>query len=131
MTDLVDINLELRRCGPIYPDDGRRRLSARSRLAETPARIYYHWDQTTGTFSMTDEPDGVPTRETWSILKAILSNHQRAATHHELLADWPEDYPKPSVRVLYEWLQRAAEEKLVNRSGTGRRNDPYRFQVAK
>jgi hypothetical protein len=52
-----------------------------------------------------------------------------AATHHELLQDWPADDERPSATVLYEWLNRATDEKLVRRQGTGRRNDPYRYRL--
>jgi len=37
--------------------------------------------------------------------------------------------PRPVASVLYEWLNRATEAKLVRRLGTGRRSDPYRYRL--
>jgi hypothetical protein len=35
--------------------------------------------------------------------------------------DWSADREKPVASVLYGWLDRAADERLVRREGTGRR----------
>ena len=43
--------------------------------------------------------------------------------------DWPADLERPSVGTLYEWLNRAWEEKLLRRFGNGRRGDPYRYRL--
>jgi len=43
--------------------------------------------------------------------------------------DWPADSDKPSPTVLYEWLARAYEEKLVRREGRGIRSHPYRYRL--
>jgi hypothetical protein len=36
---------------------------------------------------------------------------------------------KPAAVTLYEWLNRAFEEKLVRREGAGRKADPYRYRL--
>jgi hypothetical protein len=46
-----------------------------------------------------------------------------------LLADWPAGSEPPAASILYEWLNRAFEEKLCRREGTGRRLDPYRYRL--
>jgi hypothetical protein len=46
-----------------------------------------------------------------------------------LLADWPSDRDAPSATVLYEWLNRAFDEKRLRREGHGRRTDPYRYRL--
>jgi len=58
-----------------------------------------------------------------------LAQREVAATHHELLADWPSDQSAPAPSVLYEWLNRATELKLVRREGQGRRLNPYRYRL--
>ena len=68
-------------------------------------------------------------RENWEQVRAILAGRKTAATHHELLMDWPAGVEKPAASVLYEWLNRATEEKLVRRVGTGRKSDPYRYRM--
>jgi hypothetical protein len=35
----------------------------------------------------------------------------------------------PAPSVLYEWLNRAFDEKLIRREGEGRRTDPYRYRL--
>ena len=49
--------------------------------------------------------------------------------HHELLMDWPSDRERPAASVLCEWLNRATDEGLVRREGTGRRTDPYCYRL--
>jgi hypothetical protein len=44
-------------------------------------------------------------------------------------AHWPADQERPSPSLLYQWLNRAFEEKLVRRQGAGRRDDPYRYRL--
>ena len=68
-------------------------------------------------------------RENWTVLRAILAGRTTAATHQELLMDWPADQERPSAVTLYEWLNRAFERKLLRRQGHGRKADPYRYRL--
>jgi hypothetical protein len=117
----VDIILELHRFGRLQSDERRRRLIGLSRHARTPRQIVYQWDLATGAFTNTGDPYADRFRDNWDQVRAILARRKSAATHHELLLDWPADREKPAASVLYEWLNRAADEKLVRREGTGRR----------
>jgi hypothetical protein len=65
----------------------------------------------------------------WEHLHAILKKRTLAATHQELLMDWPAELQRPSAATLYDWLNRAYEEKLLRRQGTGRAGDPYRYRL--
>src|SRR5207302_167858 len=38
-------------------------------------------------------------------------------------------HPATPGHVVYQWLNRATEGKLVRRCGTGRRSDPYRYRL--
>jgi hypothetical protein len=125
----VDIILELHRLSPLESDACRRRLIGLSRNAQTPRRLVYQWDPATGAFTDPGDPSAARFRDNWEQLRAILARRTVAATHHELLQDWPADGAKPSASLLYDWLNRAAEEKLVRREGQGRRNDPYRYRL--
>lgn len=125
----VDIILELHRFGRLQSDNCRRKLIGLSRHEETPARVYYQWEARSGRFLKLDDPHGKQFRDNWGQLNAILSTRKQAATHLELLMDWPSDREKPAASVLYEWLNRATDEKLVRRSGSGRRTDPYRYRL--
>ena len=126
----VDIILELHRVGPLQSDERRRRLIGLSRHKRTPPRLIYEWNPETGAFTGLGDLLGQRFRENWQQLQLILSDRRAAATHHELLADWPADREKPSPSALYEWLNRAYAEKLVRREGEGLRSDPYRYRLS-
>jgi len=125
----VDIIVELTCYGPLHSDECRRKLYSLSRFPETPRRLVYEWDPKTARFRFLGDPLGVRFHENWEHLYAILKKRTLAATHQELLMDWPADLPRPSPAALYEWLNRAYEEKLLRRMGSGRRSDPYRFRL--
>jgi hypothetical protein len=125
----VDIILELHRFGRLQSDERRRRLIGLSRYRETPRRLCYEWDPATGAFTDLEDLAGLRFRENWDQLRAILATRTVAATHDDLLSDWPADRDSPPASLLYEWLNRAYAEKLVRRVGAGRRNDPFRYRL--
>jgi hypothetical protein len=125
----VDIIVELSNYGPLHSDERRRKLFSLSRFPETPRRLVYEWDPKTGRFRHLGDPYSVRFHENWEHLYAILKMRTQAATHHELLMDWPADLQRPSAVTLYEWLNRAFEEKLLRRMGNGRKADPYRYRL--
>ena len=59
----------------------------------------------------------------------ILQQRTTAATHRDLLADWPSEQEKPAASVLYEWLNRAFKEKRVRREGAGTSKDPWCYRL--
>jgi AAA domain len=125
----VDIVVELTRYGKLTTDERRRKLFALSRFSETPRHLVYEWDPKTGAFTGLGDPLGKRFEENWENLRAILAQREKAATHNELLMDWPADQERPSPSLLYQWLNRAFEEKLVRRQGAGRKDDPYRYRL--
>jgi hypothetical protein len=125
----VDIILELHRVGGLPSDERRRRLIGLSRHAPTPRRLVYEWDPATGAFATVADPHEKRYRENWETVRSILAGRSSAATHNELSMDWPADRARPSAGVLYDWLNRAFEEKLVRRQGRGTRTDPYRYRL--
>lgn len=124
----VDIIIELSKFGTLSTDERRRKLYAVSRFPETPKQTVYEWTKT-GRFVFLGDPLAARFKENWDVLHAILAKRTVAATHHELLADWPADQERPSPATLYEWLNRAFEQKLLRRQGNGRREDPYRYRL--
>jgi hypothetical protein len=125
----VDIILELSLFGRLHSDAGRRKLVGLSRYEATPYRLYYQWEPATGKFIDLADPHDRRFRDNWPHVRQILAGRKEAATHLELLMDWPEDRDRPAPVTLYEWLNRATEEKLVRRVGTGRRANPYRYRL--
>jgi AAA domain len=125
----VDMSIELTRYGRLTTDERRRKLFALSRFPETPRHLVYEWDPKTGAFKGLGDPLGVRFNENWEHLRSILAKREKSATHNELLMDWPADQERPSPSLLYQWLNRAFEEKLVRREGAGRKDDPYRYRL--
>jgi AAA domain len=125
----VDIILELHRFGNLVSDQRRRKLIGLSRYCDTPHRVNFEWNPTNGIFSLLDDINERRFLDNWDKVRAILKRRTVAATHHELLADWPSDQPAPTASILYEWLNRATDKKLVRRAGQGRRLDPYRYRL--
>ncbi|MFL6110878.1 MAG: AAA family ATPase, partial [Catenulispora sp.] len=126
----VDVILELYRVGRLPSDERRRRLVGLSRHRQTPRQLVYHWDPATGEFAAVGDPFADRFRENWEQVRAVLARRQSPVTHHELWTDWPSDREKPSATVLYEWLNRATDEKRVRRLGSGRKSDPYRYRLS-
>jgi len=126
----VDIVLKLGCFGKLKCDRNRRRLIALSRTAGTPDSLAFEWNPATGVFSELTDPYGRRYEENWSQLQVILAKREIAVTHHELLKDWPaDDEERPSPSTLYEWLNRAFEQKRIRREGYGTRTDPWRYRL--
>jgi hypothetical protein len=126
----VDIILELSRSGRLLGDSNRRRIVGFSRHPETPESLVYEWDRDrTGEFRLV--PDLIRTRfeENWPILEAMLKRRGSAATHKDLLADWPQGKEAPGASLLYDWLSHATEKELVTRTGAGTKCSPYYFKL--
>jgi hypothetical protein len=123
----VDVVLELHRYGRLKTDDRRRLIVGQSRRRATPERLAYEWDPATGGFTAIPDPQALQFEENWAQVQRILEGREAAATHKELLMDWPEESGRPAASVLYEWLNRAFAAGRVERNGSGTRGDPWRY----
>lgn len=119
--------LEMSRCGRRREDARLRQIVAVPHDLDSPGRLVYEWSGATGQFTVVDNWRGQQGKTNWTMLEAVLRQQHKPATHHELLADWPVNAMKPSPSALYDWLNRAVREKRVRRSGSGTRNDPWRY----
>jgi hypothetical protein len=126
---LVDVILEVDRPGTLPGDANRRKLVAVSRLPLKTPSLFFEWSPGTADFHVVPDLHAIRFQENWQKVESILAGRAKAATHKELLADWPADQPRPSERQLYEWLSRAVVENRVVRSGEGTRYQPYRFRL--
>jgi hypothetical protein len=125
----VDHVLELSRVGRLKSDNGQRTILAQSRRPETPDRLTYEWTPATGVFQVVTDPLARQYEANWLLLEKILKTRETAATHLELLTDWPPDQPKPSASSFYDWLNRAHAEKRVRREGKGTSKNPWRYRL--
>jgi hypothetical protein len=121
----ADILLELRRLRGAGADDRRRHLLALSRHPETPAEQLRKLNAT-GT-------DYVPVKAAgpegefaagWQALRLVLEDARGKVTRARIEEAWP------SATTLWRWLERAAAEGRVCRSGSGRNADPFRYWLA-
>ncbi len=125
----VDTTLELERVGQSPEDANLRTLHAQSRHRGTPARLTYEWNPETGEFAVAGDPRDRSFEESWKTVRAILETCAAPTTQKEIAELWPEDSPKPGTTTLYGWLNRAAENRSVSRSGGGTRWEPWRYWV--
>jgi len=125
----VDIIMELRHVGKLRGDERRRRLVGLSRHEETPRQLRYVWNPINDVFTCIGDLAAEHFEENWEQLHQLLSQRESAATHQEILMDWPAGPDKPSAATLYEWLNRATDTGKVRREGAGRRKNPYRFRL--
>ena len=65
----------------------------------------------------------------WPIMKAMFEDNDERYMRLGILSDWPEYYDKPSKATLVRWLDQAEREGLVERRGTGRNRDPFRYAL--
>lgn len=128
MLGFVDIALELTRYGPLRTDERRRQIVSLSRHPRTPERLVYEWTEG-GSFVAVEDARGTQFEQNWAVLRTILEGRRAAATHAELLADWPAGEERPAASVLYEWLKRAYGAGRVRRQGSGTRTDPWRYRL--
>jgi hypothetical protein len=121
--------LELSRVGNLGSESCRRKIGGLSRFAETPRELAHEWTPGTAAFRAIANPLDARYVENWETVHAVLKARVTAATHKELLADWPADKVPPSAKVLYEWLGRGVSAGLVVRHGYGTRAEPFRFKL--
>lgn len=124
----VDIIVELRRHTPLDREDPRRVLTAYSRLQDTPPEMVmelkdgsYHAVGTRRDSARVDRQN--------VILDHLLTDTPQTA--EELLAAWPDGgSPKPSKRALEGDLAHGATQGVWQRTGKGKKTDPYKFAQA-
>jgi hypothetical protein len=67
--------------------------------------------------------------EGWTVIRDLVETAGKPLTALELWKGWLEDYPRPALVTLRRWLWLAHAEGRLQRSGSGRCNDPFRFGV--
>ena len=77
----VDVSLELTRYSKLKSDEDRRLILAQSRRPETPGRLAYKWNKTTGEFRAVIDPRERQFEENWQSVLAVLRTRTAAATH--------------------------------------------------
>lgn len=125
----VDIVLELTRYGRLRSDSHRRQILGQSRKPGTPERLAYEWNPSTGLFAAIADPRATQFEDNWEQVKRILECRSTAATHRELLEDWPGDSERPGATQFYAWLNLATAMGRVERRGNGTRLKPWKYSL--
>jgi hypothetical protein len=125
----ADVLLEL---GGVQPHDGtdrRRRLRAAGRFPETSSGALIELDADGTDYVVLPEADAKAESFAagWPILRQVLEDHRHHLTRKEILQGWPDDYPRPGESQLWQWLDRALAAGLVERTGAGRKNEPFQY----
>jgi hypothetical protein len=126
----ADILLELRPDPHGGVDDRRRRLLGLSRLRQTPRHAVIELNAEGTDYRWLGDVAEEAYRGSWEVLRTVLLGASGRLTRAEILAEWPAVEAKPDEGTLWRWLERAVREGKVQRSGTGRRNGPFRFWLA-
>lgn len=122
----IDIILEMYRVGQCGDGDRRRVVFGLSRHEETPSRMVVELNDqheyVTATESIGDLFTGG-----WPVLRVVLEDATHKLTRTEILKQWPDDFPKPDPKSVWQWLDRAVSEGRVLCDGLGRRSHPFRY----
>jgi len=128
---MADIVIEMFPYCRLDLPDPRRRLHAYSRHAATPPLWLIELNAAHTDYSgrMPNLEDDVP--PSWQPLCAILAAAQTPLTIKEILYDWEPGLPTPASNTLWRWLDQAAHQGLIVKSGTGSKKDPFRYRLSR
>lgn len=125
----VDIIVEMRRYDPERKGDPRRVLTGLSRFASTPDELVI--ELTDGGYVSCGTRTDAGRDERLDAMKTIIDGAEIALTPrgiHERWKDKIDDIPRPSLRCIERDLYEANEAGIVDRSGTGKKGDPYAYR---
>jgi hypothetical protein len=129
LSGYVDIIVEMGAVHRLNANDRRRRLRAYSRFADTPPTWVLEWTAD-GTGYLGLGPSAEPDlARGWPALQALLAGADRPLTRRTILRDWPDSTPAPAKQTLWKWLDQLVREGKVLQRGSGRRNDPYLYEL--
>ncbi len=121
----ADILIEMQTLPAAPIRDRRRRLRAFARFAETPRQMLIELNEAGTDYSVLD-PGTVAAADPRDVLFRVLASASGKVTVDELHCLWPEG-PRPTVRTLPRWLDRAIGDGTVCWEGEGHRGAPFRY----
>lgn len=122
----IDIIVEMYRVGQYGDGDRRRIVFGLSRHEETPTRMIVELSAS-HEYVLASEPIGDLFTGGWPVLRVVLEDATHKLTRKEILKQWPDDFPKPDPKSVWQWLDRAVQEGSVLCDGLGRRAHPFRY----
>jgi len=123
----VDILIEMHWYARPESDDRRRWLRAYSHFAETPRHLVVELNPAGNDYVAHATHADEISSECRRVLLAVLADASEPLTQRQLLAHWPQDSAKPDLGTICRALKRLLDQGLIQREGTGRKNDLYRY----
>jgi hypothetical protein len=127
LTSFVDIIIEMYPYHRADEADRRRRLQTYSRHEATPPQWVIELNEAGTAFTGLGDMSAADYLHDWPTLHRLLAESKYKITQKELLEKWPLDAAKPAVNTLWRWLENAAREGLVVKSGPGTKSEPCRY----
>jgi hypothetical protein len=125
----ADIVLEMARLTD-DETDRRRRLRGYSRYDDTPRDLVLELSADGKDYRAVEGLVEPELADSWQVVRLILESFPLALRLRELLAYWPDEFRKPDKGTLARVLLRGVTQGVLTRTGTGFKNDPYRYQLA-
>jgi hypothetical protein len=123
----VDIVIEMHWYARAESDDRRRWLRAYSRFEETPRHLVLELTPAGNDYLAHEADVEEIGSECRRLLLAVLEEASEPLTQRQILAHWPEDAPRPDPGTISRALKRGLDQGLIQRQGSGRKNDLYRY----
>ncbi len=125
----VDIILELRRFNAKDRQDRKRVLTGYSRFDETPNELVVELAEDGVDYTAHGSRLEASREDRAGVLAELLPDTLPGWTEKEILEAWPNE-PPIARRTLLKDLAHGHQKGLWKRTGTGRKNDPYRYAKA-
>jgi hypothetical protein len=124
----VDIVLEMKLPSNGQPHNRRRRLLAWSRYNETPRdRIIELTTDGRDYVEVLHNPAAQRTQRVLHVVEQLLATPPHMLTRLQILNQWPRHTKPPHPKALWRALDAAVKTGQLHQTGTGLRNDPFRY----
>jgi AAA domain len=130
LSGYVDVLIEMNWYGRTADNDRRRKLRAWSRHEETPRELVIELAADGTDYRALGDFEAEAFSAGWPVALRLLEEARETLTRKELLERWPPDLAAPAETTLWQWLERDVAEGRLCRSGSGRRNSPFRYWPA-
>ena len=122
----MDVLLELRRFKPDELDDRRRVLSGLGRFDEIPSEVVIELAEDGSGYTASGDKKAVAAREIHGAIQDVLPEGQPGMTTDDVLAALPKSDRRRTADVK-KALREGVETGTWQRSGTGKKGNPFRF----
>jgi hypothetical protein len=105
----------------------RRRLFMLSRHSVTLRQLTLELDETGTIYALAPESHQEQFEADWESVRLILNDAPQKLTRQDVLGEWPTEHEAPNPTSLWRLLEKAVDQGLLSREGTGHKSDPFRY----